>query len=266
MPRDTPTPITDADPLTEACQEHRHKTIELYCKNHDEVCCVICTTSKHKTCECFYIPDYTKNLTNSPAEECEQILKLIQALVKQFENIRSESNKKLKDLDRQKREFTTAVKKYRKEIDIALDQLEKQVVSGMKQVVDINTKDLNDNISKCEESIQALNQTRADAEMAVESSGINRVFTLSKTSNKCLQENSVVMKKVTDNSISIEVKFDENYEILKNIRRTKTFGKVTVTREPMKFNGEGQQDNDKNKSGKQDTTPRSNSAKSQTLT
>ncbi|XP_045210387.2 E3 ubiquitin-protein ligase TRIM33-like [Mercenaria mercenaria] len=246
MPRETPTPVSAADPLIESCRQHKHKTIELYCKNHDEVCCVICATSKHKSCECFYIPQYTEQLTQSPNEDCSLILKLIKALIGQFENVRSESATRLKDLDRQKREFSMAVRKYRKEIDFALEQLEKQVISGMKQVVDINTKELNDNINKCDEALKELNETVTDAEMAVESSGTNRIFTLSKISNKLLQENNAVLKTVRSNSVNVEIKYEENAEILRNVRRTKTFGKVSVKKEPVKFETETQQKDEGN--------------------
>ncbi|XP_060572796.1 E3 ubiquitin-protein ligase TRIM33-like [Ruditapes philippinarum] len=254
MPREAPTPVLTSDPLVETCKQHKHKTIELYCKNHDEVCCVICATSKHKPCECFYIPEYTEQLTQSPAEDCSLILKLIKALIGQFENVRSESATRLKDLDRQKREFSMAVRKYRKEIDFALEQLEKQVISGMKQVVDINTKEINDNITKCDEALKALNETVTDAEMAVESSGTNRVFTLSKISNKLLQENNVVLKSVRSGSVNYEIKFEENTEILKNIRKTKQFGKVSVKKEQVRFEDEqlekGTENDNKRKSPK----------------
>lgn len=258
MPRETPTPLSTSDPLVESCKRHKHKTIELYCKNHDEVCCVICATGRHKQCDCFYIPEYTEQLTQSPADECSTILKLIKALISQFETVKSESATRLKDLDRQKREFSQAVKKYRREIDVALDQLEKQVISGMKQVIDINTKDINENIEKCEDALKALNDTVTDAEMAVESSGVNRVFTLSKMSNKLLQESNTVLKSVCDSSVNVEIKFDENYEILKNVRKTKTFGKVSVKKEPVRLNtGQPQketQNHNKPRSAKSDNS------------
>lgn len=238
MPRELTTPLPSKDPLIEPCRNHKHKTIELYCKGHDEVCCVICATGKHKQCECFYIPDYTENLTQSPADECSMILKLIQALIGQLENVKSESSKRLKDLDRQKREFIHSVKKYRREIDAFLDDIEKQVLNGMKQVVEINSHELNENINKCEESLKALRETYVNTEKAIESSGKNRIFTLSKTSNKELTDNKAVLKSVSDSSINVDVKFDENFEILRNLRKNKSLGKVSVKKESAKFNGE----------------------------
>lgn len=142
------TPVMNFDPLTEPCPIHKHKTLELYCKGHDEVCCVICATARHKNCDYVYIPDFTANLAQPPMEDCSVILKLLQALIGQLDAMKTESAKQIKELDKQKREFILAVRKYRKEIDFVLDQLEKQVIDGMKQVVVISTNDLNENIKK----------------------------------------------------------------------------------------------------------------------
>ena len=119
------TPVMNFDPPTEPCHDHKHKTLELYCKTHDEVCCVICATTAHKHCDYVYIPDYTAKLTEPTADDCSTVLKLILALIGQLETMKTESSNQMKELDKQKREFILAVRKYRREIDSVLDQVEK---------------------------------------------------------------------------------------------------------------------------------------------
>lgn len=236
MPQTVVSPVPNFDPLLETCREHKHKTLELYCKGHDEVCCVICVTSRHKNCDYVYIPDYTVTLPQPPADDCSSVLKLTQDLIGQLDTMKSESSKQIKDLDKQKREFILSVRKYRKEIDIVLDQLEKQVINGMKQVVDINTHDLQKNIKKCENALKTLQESYKRTASALDCGSVNRLFTLSKTSNKHLQENNAVLKAVRDSSIDVTIKFDENAEILRQVRKNKMFGKVSVKKEAVRFN------------------------------
>jgi len=235
MPRELQTPAHNLDPLLETCAEHKHKLLELYCRGHDEVCCVICATARHKNCDYVYIPDFTDTLSSPPNEECSHVLKLMQALIGQLELVKGESSKRLKDMERQRRDFAMSVRKYRKEIDVVLEQLEKQVLSGMKQVIEINSSDLNTNIAKCDAALDNLRTTYKKAEMAMGADSVNTVFTQAKISQRQVQRNTVVLKDVRDTSVNVEVKFDENYDILKMLRKTKMFGKVSVTREPVRF-------------------------------
>ncbi|XP_052802998.1 E3 ubiquitin-protein ligase TRIM71-like [Mya arenaria] len=244
MPREVSTPAVSMDPLLETCREHKHKILELYCKGHDEVCCVICATAKHKNCDYVYIPDFTETLSTPPNEDCSMVLKLIQALIGQLEHVKGESNKRLKDMERQRRDFAMAVRRYRKEIDVVLEQLEKQVLSGMKQVIEINTNDLNEQINKCDSSLEALRNTYKKTESAMESESVNRVFTIAKTSKRQVQENNNVLKEVKDSSYNVDVKFDENFEILKNMRKMKMFGKVSVKKDPVRFGTGLHEDNE----------------------
>ena len=112
----------------------------------------------------------------------------------------------------------------------------------MRQVVEINTKDLQENIRKCENSLKTLQDSCKQTKSALSCDSVNRQFTLSKTSNKQLQENSAVLKSVRGKSIHVEVKFDENAEILRFVKRLKMFGKVSVKKEAMKFEWETDQE------------------------
>lgn len=235
MPREVSTPAPKLDPLLENCREHKQKILELYCKTHDEVCCVICATMRHKNCDYVYIPDFTSSLTSSPSDECSTILTMTQALIGQLEHVKNESVKRLKDMDRQRRDFGLAVRRYRKEIDVVLEQLEKQVLGGMKQVIDINTKDLNDNIQKCELALETLRFGCKKTESAIKADRINQSFTISKINHRQVQENNAVLNDVQRTSINVDVTFDENFEILKNLRKTKMFGKVSVKKDPIRF-------------------------------
>ncbi|XP_060592303.1 transcription intermediary factor 1-beta-like [Ruditapes philippinarum] len=50
---------------TERCNIHHGKLMDMFCKDHDEVCCGVCIALKHRACvNIDYVPDIAKAVIN----------------------------------------------------------------------------------------------------------------------------------------------------------------------------------------------------------
>ncbi|XP_045156222.2 uncharacterized protein LOC123522826 isoform X2 [Mercenaria mercenaria] len=114
----------------ERCDRHSRNCIDMYCQNDDAVGCGTCMTVDHGLCQdIFYIPDFLKNNTSTTTtSDIQQKLKSVtKTLTEQHEKFQSEKQRLLKS----RAETLVSVKKFRKEINDRLDELEKNTVDDI---------------------------------------------------------------------------------------------------------------------------------------
>jgi hypothetical protein len=59
-------PSTPRQKLTDRCTHHEGKTIELFCGDHDELCCSVCVAVGHRACkDVVYIPQAAAGVESS---------------------------------------------------------------------------------------------------------------------------------------------------------------------------------------------------------
>ncbi|XP_060564674.1 uncharacterized protein LOC132723887 [Ruditapes philippinarum] len=115
---------------TERCERHSHHFIDMYCQNHDDVGCGTCMAVNHRLCkDIFYIPEYVENKRRlARTTEMEHKLnEVIKSITEQLDIFKREKSRILKSRE----ETLEVVKKFRKEINDRLDELEKASVADI---------------------------------------------------------------------------------------------------------------------------------------
>ncbi|XP_045216796.2 uncharacterized protein LOC123566598 [Mercenaria mercenaria] len=108
----------------ERCDWHSHHCIDMYCQNDDAVGCGTCMAVDHRLCkDIFYIPDFLKIKTSTiTTRDIQQKLKSVtKTLTEHHEKFQSQKQRLLKS----RAKTLDNVKKFRKEINDRLDELEK---------------------------------------------------------------------------------------------------------------------------------------------
>ncbi|XP_053381080.1 uncharacterized protein LOC128549051 isoform X2 [Mercenaria mercenaria] len=130
----------------------------MYCQNHDDVGCGTCMAVDHRSCQdIFYIPEFLQSNTRiSPAKttlkKLESIATTLKAHYESFQRGKQE-------LVKRKATTLENIRKFRKEINERLDELEKNTVTD----TEVRYKAF---ISKLEEEMEILEINRANIQSA----------------------------------------------------------------------------------------------------
>lgn len=61
-----PPSVTPRQKLTDKCTHHEGKILELFCADHDELCCSVCVAVGHRACsDVVYIPQAAVGVESS---------------------------------------------------------------------------------------------------------------------------------------------------------------------------------------------------------
>ena len=124
--------------IKEHCNEH-HEKFNLYCKEHECPCCVICNVENHKDCkEATFLGNITKNVkTSTMFNETEHLIK------EMFENIgkiRQNRETNSSSVKEQKRIIQDEIQELRTKVNNHLDKLQgnlmKELIELEKQVTE----------------------------------------------------------------------------------------------------------------------------------
>ncbi|XP_045216792.2 uncharacterized protein LOC123566596 isoform X1 [Mercenaria mercenaria] len=209
---------------TEPCDRHSHNCVDMYCQNHDDVGCGTCMAVDHRLCQdIFYIPDFLKiNTTTTTTRDIQQKLKsFTKTLAEHHEKFQSQKQRLLKS----RAETLVSVKKFRKEINDRLDELEKNTVDDIED----KYKAL---IHEIEEGMKQLEKNKANV-----SSTLDKLFPASKNAiqnfvnvKKAETAASKAAKFVQETKLQIsfkDVDFNADDKISSFLAEINVLGKIT---------------------------------------
>ncbi|XP_053407735.1 uncharacterized protein LOC123547507 [Mercenaria mercenaria] len=178
------------DDLTTPCTEHKREIIKFYCHDHKVLLCTVCVTLGHSLTSCHvnYIPDISKQSINSSEyrdtiKDIDNIAERYHKLTEDLRRMTTNSNNSLSDV-------LIDLKKFRKEINQRLDELEKEAEDRANALKDDNNKRLtametaSENITKClkasTDSIKQLNTSKQADRLFMELKSAQKLIEVSK--------------------------------------------------------------------------------------
>ncbi|XP_053385734.1 uncharacterized protein LOC123537753 [Mercenaria mercenaria] len=199
---------------------HHGKLVDMFCKEHDEVCCAVCIAIKHRACvNVNYLSNISKGIRDST--EYKDIKNSLQNILTKLKQQREARKCKLNDLEKQKEKLLEDVDSFKEELDKRIKELadtsKKQIFlkyEDCKKVVQSDLDNLDTVISTMTTSelklsikneaqlfvdIKTCNVSIKDCEALL--SDMSRVRTneeLMFTLNKCLKENLDSLGSVVD--------------------------------------------------------------------
>ncbi|KAL4221386.1 hypothetical protein ACF0H5_019644 [Mactra antiquata] len=103
---------------TERCNLHKGKCIDMYCDEHNEVCCIACIATNHKSCpekRIYSIPDMIDTLFK--LRDCKQIQSRLRDMMVSLTTLGKSKDDKLKALNDVKNEEIAKVQKFQKALE-----------------------------------------------------------------------------------------------------------------------------------------------------
>ncbi|XP_052093900.1 uncharacterized protein LOC127729954 [Mytilus californianus] len=132
--------------INQYCSDHEKK-YQLYCSKHEKLCCPLCITRNHKTCDLMAIDDIVKtSKTSALFDIMEQSLKDMKSNMKKIVEDRKQN---LEKIQQQRQRFQTDIKEIREKINKHLDKLEKKI----QQDIQVATQKVQSQIEKLHSKI-----------------------------------------------------------------------------------------------------------------
>jgi hypothetical protein len=86
-----------------SCDRHSSKTVEVFCLDHDKLCCSVCFATEHRTCrDVQSLEDISAQM--SPTEDADLLRKLTE-IIQDTEKLQKENYQRNRKLNRQSNEI-----------------------------------------------------------------------------------------------------------------------------------------------------------------
>ena len=158
-----------------ACETHPERKSEVYCKDHDVLCCVVCVTTSHRKCE---------NVL--PIEECAKGIKEDEVTVRmedQLKHMRSEYDEIIKDRShniddfrQQQKKIETDVTGLRANLNQHLDILEEKLKKKVAVVQNENMSNMATDLEQLQNRQKAVINCQKVYEMCMKHGSDVKIF------------------------------------------------------------------------------------------
>ncbi|XP_045216853.2 E3 ubiquitin-protein ligase TRIM71-like [Mercenaria mercenaria] len=130
------------DNFTKPCPRHIKEMIKFYCQNHKALLCSVCVTLEHTgtSCNVNYIPNISDKVINS--KELQDILKAMNTINEQCHKKSEDVMKIIAKSNSSLTYVLSDIKKFRKEINQRLDELERHAEDAANAILQENNKNL----------------------------------------------------------------------------------------------------------------------------
>ena len=113
------------------CDIHGDSRVEFYCPGHDNVFCRLCQKFDHRNCQSV---QNISDVCSGSSHQYQQYLSEIDALVKEFKNLKSQRDSDIKYVITQGKLCRDDVKKLRIEVNNMFDKLEQKMDDGISDI------------------------------------------------------------------------------------------------------------------------------------
>ncbi|XP_053392687.1 transcription intermediary factor 1-alpha-like [Mercenaria mercenaria] len=207
------THVRQPDYLTNPCSKHTKEIIKFYCHDHKALLCSVCMTLDHTrtSCQVDYIPDISRHIIDST--EFKDTLKQLDKITEKCQKITADLRQMVAKSNTSLTDVLVEIKKFRKEINHRLDELEKEAsdaANALKQENDTRlktTEETCDNVSKAlkasSDMIKQLNITK----------NADRLFTELKNADQLIRDSENRMSQVKTTGATKEYTYDPSQVI-----------------------------------------------------
>lgn len=161
----------------EYCVQHRDKRIEMFCKHHEALCCIICVTTSHKQCtSVFPVEDMAEGIRNSG--EIAYITNQLKQANCEITQIVKDRQKNISDFTQQHHRIENDIAKLRQEVNQHIDELEQRCKKSVDVIYKENLSDMNEQvehlqyrekaISNCQKVLQTCVKYGSDYKLFLE--------------------------------------------------------------------------------------------------
>ncbi|XP_053390788.1 uncharacterized protein LOC128553638 [Mercenaria mercenaria] len=207
---------------TERCSIHETKIVDMYCGNHDEVGCTTCMALNHRSCaDVQSIPDIIDSKFQTT--DVDKLHQKLQDMKIMMEKIMKTRQRLLEDLKKSKTEAVMAIKKFRKDMETILEQVEKESIKELEMKFIEEESKLLEEKKTAETELDGLKEAVNDLKKSEGNKA--QQFVSMKMSLKSIAETEDVSRSL-QTSVDADISFSFDPAILEFLQQLKTFGSV----------------------------------------
>ena len=223
----------DDEVSMELCDIHGNEMLRYYCKDHDEPCCSVCATLKHRQCkDILYIPDIKAKQIN---KQSEGMIKNIKTLITQVEKVRDETNHNIDEHNKQKDDFQKTMQKVHSDIMALLHHLETMLVKDVNQVHEDEKSYLISRAELCDDIVRSLEISSDNLDIAIQNGIESKTFLQLKKTTKQVKQLEAQLEAIKQkNSDVLQFKFQLRDQIRDFIKHTTSLGTLEIMNRPTR--------------------------------
>jgi hypothetical protein len=217
---------SQSEDLTTPCCKHPQEIIKFYCNDHKKLLCNVCVTLEHQptSCKVDYLPDISGYIIDS--KEYQIILKALNSTFGHYQQMVEDAKEMTRKSNRSLKDALEDIKKFRKEINQRLDELERQVVHVVKVTEQENNSNITSVETSCEEVTKSLKRSSEKIKQLNTSTQANTLFMELKIAEKIMED----VEKTALHLSTYDVKehnFQANKTILTKLITERSLGTLT---------------------------------------
>ena len=139
-----PTSVSGAPSLGITCSCNKGQSVAFYCNEHQDIICGACKTINHHNCKTSSIQEKCSRYKSS---KLNSILAEIKSLEVKYERLKQESVGSKKEVNRLREDCKKEIKRFRNELDIIFDNLEKNILTDVDKWGQDKDRDVDQNVS-----------------------------------------------------------------------------------------------------------------------
>ncbi|KAH3692217.1 uncharacterized protein LOC127863433 [Dreissena polymorpha] len=219
--------------VPQPCADHVGKDIELFCADHNTLCCVMCVATEHRRCEkVASIEKLAKQLEEGAVTE--ELVDKLNSYLDHLKTMRKDREGNIEALNGKKNGILEQISNYKENINILLEKLEATLAEKFDAIHAKETTKLKSEVDWCEALSSAVENAKTVLTVTNRHCSNAQVFiTVQQCIERSIKYEDQIAKEQTEKFELIDYSFeiDNAFEaFLQSLVSVETFGKVLTHR------------------------------------
>ena len=210
------------------CKEHGQE-FKYFCKRQRVELCLACRRMEHKNCKTVVNIDEAAREIYSESHG-GKIIQSVKQLAERFGDCQASARKSQADLPGKRQSAIDSVKQTRKSVDAYLDRLEAITLAEIDEILDKETKALDEQINICNASISFLTASLSILNRMMSVGNNEEKFIEINRATKQIKQYCNLLHDLNQELCDINLKFEENENVSKLNILLQDLGKCSVVR------------------------------------
>ncbi|XP_060554534.1 probable E3 ubiquitin-protein ligase MID2 [Ruditapes philippinarum] len=138
-----------------ACDKHAGYPIQMYCREHDTVCCAVCIAVDHRLCKSAdFIPKLAKEILNG--RDRNDVKTSLEGIRKQLNSMKAKKLQQIKDVAEEKDENLKEIVKMKEQIIARVEEMERNSVQQVQKKHDKIVRAIESDIDSIDVKLNAV--------------------------------------------------------------------------------------------------------------
>ncbi|XP_053379856.1 uncharacterized protein LOC123528267 [Mercenaria mercenaria] len=200
------------------CENHGGKILDMYCKTHDEPCCVVCISLDHSACARDYLPVAANGVIEN-FENCT-VRNSSSYVINRLEKTQKAKLSNVEKIKGQKTRILQIIEKRRRTVDLQLNAMEAKAKNDLDNKSAVYSSSLKADAKQLEDIRILLEEESGMLDRAVENDQESDAFILMKRLNRHKNEAIILESRLYNK--------DKNLIIVENGKMQNMFEKLTL--------------------------------------